>query len=326
MFFPTDAFADKAEPAQKVDSQSGKAVEVVKTTQKLEPSKVNGRVQVNSKVITENEAEQNQASNNYSQQLKPEKPPQKIIRVSDQAIEKVRNTLHVPNQAFEKARNALHVSNQAFEKARKSVQSTIKKTEKAVNNTLPEKVEVKQGEEKGQTKQNKPQTDNKGIHFKTNEAEKPSEKSLNNIDSGEKTKHQYTKLVQKLNDDENLNQSILKKEDGSEKTSFTDESKSKGKEKTPSRQQINIRDIQVVNSPQNTKIPGGSSKNRTCHSQSANSFGEKWLELYKHWNLKLIQPYVDRAHVYRNQWVNAPLRHRRRMLLFLNVYHSKNHG
>ncbi|EIJ80390.1 hypothetical protein PB1_08522 [Bacillus methanolicus PB1] len=340
LFFPTGAFADKAELAQKPDSQSSKAVEVVKNSQSLESSKVNGRVQANSKLKTENEAVQNQASTNHSQQVKPEKSPQKIIRVPDQASEKARKAIQVPNQASVKARKAVQVPNQASVKARKAVQvpnqasvkarktlqSTVKRTEKAVNNTIPEKVEVKQGVDKGQTKQKKPQSDKKGIHSITNEVEKPSAKSLLNIDSGEKTKHQYTKMFQKL-DNEKLHQSILKNEGGFQKTSFTDESKSKGKEKTPSRQERYLRDIQVVNSPQNTKIPGGSTKDRTGHSQSTVSFGEKWLELEKYWNLKLIQPYVDRAHVYRNQWVNAPPSPPPKDApFFLNVYQSKSHG
>jgi hypothetical protein len=145
---------------------------------------------------------------------------QKTVQLPDQASERAQKAVQVPNHVRKQAQKTVQVPNQASKKAQKAVQSALEKNERAVIDTLPEKVEVKQGEKKGPAQKEKPQSTNEGTPSKTSEAETPSKKSLQTVDSGEKISHQYTKMAKKLEDDQNLDQSILKKKDDSEKMSF----------------------------------------------------------------------------------------------------------
>ncbi|MGM0877182.1 MAG: hypothetical protein ACQEWV_21170 [Bacillota bacterium] len=288
-FFPTDALAEKNELAQ-----GDKVGKEVSTPQNIEQSKENESVPISSPVSIEEVSNQHPTSNTHSQQAESSLPAQKAVQSPDKASNNVQSAIQLPEQANEKAQS-----------------SGKSEAEKAVKNTLPvksAKVEINQGQKEGQIKNQKLQSTNKESYSKTNKAgkhsEEPSEKSLHTIGTGEKPTDQYTKKVQKL-DYENLYQPILNKKDVSEKTS-SDESKSKKAEKIPSRQDRYPEDIMGMNSPQNTKSSGSSSKDRTGHGQSTSNSVEKWIEFEKRWNLKLVQPHVSKAHVFRNQWVNAP--------------------
>jgi hypothetical protein len=72
LFFQADAFAEKAELAQKPDPQNGKAVEEVKAMPNPEPPKRYGQAEANSQVRNENAAEQHPTPSNHSQQAEPQ--------------------------------------------------------------------------------------------------------------------------------------------------------------------------------------------------------------------------------------------------------------
>jgi chemotaxis protein histidine kinase CheA len=325
LFFPTDAFAEKGEQAQKPSTQNGHAMEVVEAVKNLDstsnpspqakpeiqmPDRASEKVE---KVIPAQASEKvekatpTQASEKVKKAIPvqanekvkkaiPARASEKVEKaIPAQASEKVEKAVQVPNQASEKAQHTVQEVKQRSEKASKAMQSTIKETKKAVDNSLPEK---NQEAETETTKQQKTTPNNNEIH--SNEAEESSDKSVQHAISGENTNQQSTKMVQMLDDDKTV-QSI--KEAGS----IDEEPETEEKEKFPSGQEKYPQDIMVVHSPHNTKTPDGSSKDRTGYGQNTTSFVDKWLlEAEKYLNLKRIQPLVSRAYEYRNQWVNAP--------------------
>ncbi|MFC0271793.1 hypothetical protein ACFFIX_10035 [Metabacillus herbersteinensis] len=250
LVFPTDAFAEKSEQAQKQSTQNGHAMEVVKTVKDKDSTS------------------------------KP--PPQAELEVK------------LPNQASEKAQQIVQEVKPSSEKTSKAKQSTIVETKKAVKKVVPN---INQEAETKKTKQQKTTPSNNATH--TNDVKESSDKSIQHVISGENA-NQSTKKVQLVEDDK-TEQSI--KQSGS----IIEEQETEEKKKRPSGQKKYPRDIVVVHSPHNTKIPNESSKDRTGNGQSTTSFVEKGLlEAEKYLNLKRIQPLVSRTYEFRNQWVNAP--------------------
>jgi chemotaxis protein histidine kinase CheA len=314
LFFPTDAFAEKSEQAQKPSTQNGRAMEVVEAVKDLDspsnpspqakpeiqvPDRASEKVE---KAIPARASEKvekaipAQASEKVEKAI-PARASEKVEKaIPVQAREKVEKAVQLPNQASEKAQQTVQEVKQRSEKASEAMQSTVKEAKKAVNNSLPEK---NQEAETETIKQQKTTPNNNEIH--SNEAKESSDKSVQHVISGENTNQQLTKMVQMLDDDKTM-QSI-KKEAGS----IDEESETEEKEKIPSGQAKYPKDIIVVQPPHNTKTPDGSSKDRTGYGQNTTSFVDKWLlEAEKYLNLKRIQPLVSRAYEYRNQWVNAP--------------------
>jgi hypothetical protein len=251
--FPTDAFAEKGENAQKPSIQNGHAQEVSETVKDQDSiSKPSPQAKIE---ITE-----------------PDKPKKKVEKV-------------IPDQASEKAQQTVGEVRQKSERASKPLPSTVKETKKVVNNSQPEK---NQKEETKTREKQKTSPITNEIHAKTVEDS-----------STEDVNQPSTKIVQPVegNKTESIDEVVIENE----------EPEDKEKKNSPSSQEKYPKDTKAVHSPSHTKVPDGSSKDRSGNGQNTSSLSVKLLlEAEKYLNLKRNQPLVSRTYEFRNQWDNAP--------------------
>ncbi|TLS35754.1 hypothetical protein [Pseudalkalibacillus caeni] len=276
LFFPSDAFAEKNDQAK--DHNGKSAEEVISKTVEAAAGKEPGSISPMSE--DGQKVEQKPASADHSNSHKPDKS-EKTIQLPDTASEK----------------------------AQKTVNSAVNKAAKKLPFGKPENI---QGQQKGQKKGNKPSISNKENHPIDKKDGESSKKSLHTVDVKEKTKKTEvkTKPIKPQPEKKETPPIATSKKDHKKKVEETDneemdKSDAKKGSDFPYPQEKLPNDIQVITSSHSTKTPGGSSKDRTGNGSSS-GYVDKWLELDQYWNFKLTQPFVSRAHVYRNQWVNAP--------------------
>ncbi|MBM7587864.1 cell wall-associated NlpC family hydrolase [Bacillus pakistanensis] len=190
---------------------------------------------------------------------------------------------------------------QASEKAREAVKASKQKANKPIEQTLPNHAKAKKEEIK-----KKPQPANKKIQTETSNQVEKFSKPVHNVVPKEEPTYRKADRRHPVVNDSSTQEATIKKEDPPIHDRVTDKENSTDKKKTPISTEKFPKETIIVNHSHNIKAPGGTSKDRTGHGQTINSFIEKWFQAEKGLSINLIQSYCSRERVYRNQWVHAP--------------------
>ncbi|MCP3738335.1 hypothetical protein [Rossellomorea sp. BNER] len=206
------------------------------------------------------------------------------------------NPVPVKNKGNTKIKD---LPSQASEKAREAVKASVQKAKKPVQHTLPNQAKAKQEEAK-----KKPHPNNKKVQTEeSNHVEKPSKPVHKVVSKEQPTFRKMDKNLSKVSD-KSTQESTIKKEVPSNNELVTDKAISTDQKKTPFSTEKYPKEIKIVNHSSNTKVPGGTTKDRTGQGQT--SFIVKWFQAEKGLSISQIQSYCSRERVYRNQWVHAP--------------------
>ncbi|WP_052737649.1 hypothetical protein [Bacillus sp. SA1-12] len=283
LFFPADAFAEK----NGVDTE-------VNPSQQLEQPQEKKPALISPQIREEENSDQLSGSINT--------PKQTVSSLS----EKTGKTLDNPIDSVKTQSSQLR--EQASEKAQRARTSKVVTNNEHTLPVKPNKEEISKGQNKEPIIKQAQQPSTQAKPSTKNGPGKPTKEPIENTTSTiDAEKDLLIRKAKKEADEKNQNKAIISKQDPSEKASINYLSKdSQEEQNTPSHKHQYPIDIQTISSSQNTKLPGGSAKDRSGTSKSWNSTVEKWIEFEKQWNLRLIQTFVSKAHVYRNQWINAP--------------------
>ncbi|HYK71620.1 MAG TPA: hypothetical protein VEV44_00605 [Pseudoneobacillus sp.] len=181
------------------------------------------------------------------------------------------------------------------DQAKAKVQSAIKKSEKVIKSPGLEKVATVKEHSKELKKKKKAiekVAKNSSLH------------ALHKIDPELKDKAESKRMVNKSDSIEKaFSHSILEK--GNSSVPYVP--KPQKKENTPTGKKEFPEANQLTNSAQRTNSSGGQSNDRVSYGGlSTVSFLDKWFEWNKFYEIKLIQPYLSRQALMKNQWVHAP--------------------
>ncbi|MGE8081682.1 hypothetical protein [Peribacillus loiseleuriae] len=252
LFFPTNAFADKANFVQKQPVKNEKATEKVTDVQQ----------QVNR---NENPASHNQV---------------KIVRKSSE--KKTPAVTHSSESGSAKpAQMAKPLPEQASILAKTASQATKKNVKQVSKVTLPERAATNPGEKKGLIKRVDQFVNNKNpvkqdVDEKTVVTEKSSEELLHSIEPEEKTKHQASKAVKPTN--ESKHKPVPNKKSTTKKVAIVGGSDSPKEKNTSSPVESIPLEKQAITPTQANYNSGGASNDRIIVGHSSMSFTDKWLD------------------------------------------------